>query len=149
MPALLTVAEILDGAADVIERNGWIQKDLFDSESAPGVPAKDCPVCARGGISVAAGQVPWFSADWPMTAEFVHESGSEIAVPSSVAALDAITTAEVAFAEHIRSLGFNVSGIPGAELIEKWNDRDGMSQAIVIAELRACAANNLRKRGTR
>lgn len=149
MALTLTVAEILDGAADVIERNGWIQKDLFDSESVPGGPAKDCPVCARGGISVAADQVPWFSADWPTTAEFVYEPGGVIPAPPSVAVFDAIAAAETAFATHIRSLGFNVSGIPGAELIEKWNDRDGMSQAIVVAELRACAANDLRMRGTR
>lgn len=48
-------ADILDRAAEVIERNGWHQGDYFnrDQEGA-GINPADCAVCTRGAINIVA-----------------------------------------------------------------------------------------------
>ena len=46
------VADLLDRAADHIDRVGWTQGDWC--EEKPGLQPKDCPVCAGGALTVAA-----------------------------------------------------------------------------------------------
>lgn len=46
-------ADILDRAADVIERNGWYQDFYFDLGTD--LPPTECPVCLLGAISIAMG----------------------------------------------------------------------------------------------
>lgn len=53
----MTPDEILDKAADVIERNGWYQGDFCNS-GRENVPPKECEVCVFGAILVAANREP-------------------------------------------------------------------------------------------
>ena len=46
------VADLLDRAADHIDRVGWTQGDWH--EETPGLQPKDSPVCADGALAVAA-----------------------------------------------------------------------------------------------
>ncbi|MFF5615427.1 hypothetical protein ACFY7B_21145 [Streptomyces albidoflavus] len=46
------VADLLERAADHIDRVGWAQGDWY--EETPGLQPKDCPACADGALAVAA-----------------------------------------------------------------------------------------------
>ncbi|MFD0902385.1 DUF6197 family protein [Actinomadura sediminis] len=53
----MKASEILDGAAAVIERQGWHWGYFFDTEQASlGVPARECRVCMVGAIHIASGR---------------------------------------------------------------------------------------------
>ncbi len=54
-------ADILTEAANVLRRNGWHQGYYYDQEQKTGGrESKDCAVCARGAINLAAtGDNPW------------------------------------------------------------------------------------------
>lgn len=116
----LTTAEILDQAADVIERNGWTQ--VAFSETDPDTiytTTRDCPVCALGAMNVAAGLEPDAEPD------------------------ERPVGAYRAFAEH---LGLSVDADRGVigfstSIGEDWNDAKGRTAEQVVTELRACAAN--------
>lgn len=50
-------ADILDSAADIIERNGWWQGYYYDLGTD--LPKRERPCCARGAINLAAnGRTP-------------------------------------------------------------------------------------------
>lgn len=52
-----TNADVLDRAADLIERNGWWQNFYYDLGTD--LPKRECAVCARGAINLAAnGRTP-------------------------------------------------------------------------------------------
>jgi hypothetical protein len=48
-------ADILDEAANVIERNGWHRGFYYDRSVH--LPPAECPVCALGAVNVAMGSV--------------------------------------------------------------------------------------------
>lgn len=53
-PTPTAIADVLDKAADIIDRNGWHQGDLYDGHQADvGVPVSECRVCAIGAINTA------------------------------------------------------------------------------------------------
>lgn len=57
-----TAAQILAEAADVIERNGWVQGRYYDFKQYDrGTPAADCRVCLLGGINIAM----WGNPSYP------------------------------------------------------------------------------------
>ena len=78
-----------------------------------GADRASCPVCALGAINVAAGFPPDGSPD----------ESSDVAGPAGGAA-----------AELVLWLGGNFE-------IDHWNDAPGQSAAVVVRELRACAAD--------
>ncbi|MCW2918554.1 MAG: hypothetical protein JWN52_6622 [Actinomycetia bacterium] len=135
MAASLTAADILDKAADVIVANGWIQDDFYltlgiDDQPLPtkrGVQPKDsmeCPVCAGGGINVAADFIPDYDE------------------PDGV-----LYNALEAFARHVEPDPERFADGAWTDpdelygVIAEWNDIYGRTAEQVVAELRACAAD--------
>lgn len=49
-----TIASVLDKAANIIDRNGWTQGDLYDMAQGEDMAAQDCRVCAIGAINTAS-----------------------------------------------------------------------------------------------
>jgi hypothetical protein len=112
-------AGILDQAAAVIQRNSWTQNQFY--LRIPGYRPSLCPVCAGGGINVAAGLEPARGADDPRG---YHADAIE------------------AFARHVDpSYAEDDDGRrrPYAS-IGAWNDADGRTAEQVVTELKACAA---------
>lgn len=115
------VADILDKAADIIERQGWTQGDWY--QELP-VPPEDCPVCAGGGINVATDHAPDDDG-------YTYDERDE---------------AFRAFAHHVDPDQANKSE-EGDYLdawisaIGEWNDDPERTIEQVVAALRACAAN--------
>ena len=144
----MTPAEILDKAADVIERNGWVQQEYYDWP-APCVAVtnpQECAVCPRGGIAVAAGRHPEFVSSWPdycpSIEELATESDERTASAEDLDALAEISTAERAFAAHLRKIDpWRSASLIDRAFIESWNDEEGRTADEVVAQLRACAAN--------
>ncbi|WP_069883471.1 DUF6197 family protein [Streptomyces luteocolor] len=53
-PPTLTAADLCDRAADVIERNGFNQRHLYDDhQAAGGTPLPDCRVDLFGALNIA------------------------------------------------------------------------------------------------
>jgi len=110
------ISEVLDGAADVVERNGWIKGQWYDEPEMPRSPLL-CKVCALGAINVAGGQRP----DKPLDGE---QRGAALALARHLGFTDATID------------DFGVVRLVG----ETWNDTIARSDDEVIAELRATAA---------
>jgi hypothetical protein len=120
-----TTADILDGAAAVLDLNGWYQGDfvqaLRDDSDGSDVPLRDCPVCGLGAIKVAAGLDPddelcLGTPAWDAALAFAIHLGK-------------VERAEMATENYvIQAIG------------EEWNDADGRTMQDVTSELRACAA---------
>lgn len=105
---MTTDADVLDGAADIIERNGWWRQYYYDPGSQ--LPMRDCAVCARGAINLAAnGKNPNRLSD---------------------VGQDALRALE-------RYLG--ISG-EYPHSVADWNDKPGRTAEEVIAALRGAAA---------
>lgn len=124
---------LLLGAADVIERNGWIQNDFYEGYWTPDTPG---PVCPRAAIAIAAGQHPLFTAYWPQFCERpAAPTGEEQAVHA------AITAAEDTLARYIREeLRYDdVLDRIDASLVESWADDPARTLPEVIGALRAAA----------
>jgi hypothetical protein len=121
-------SELLDGAADVIERKGWVQKDYWnnetDSEGAPLDP-RDCPVCPRGAIAVAAGRHPMWKIQNDRQAACGDLVGAERAD------WEAIDVAEMALVQYIG--GTNPEGV------ENWADDEARTLPQILFALRAAA----------
>lgn len=101
-------AKILDLAADLIERNGWWQQYYYDPGSH--LPKRDCAVCARGAINLAAND---------RTPDRLSDVGE-----------DALRALE-------RHLG--ISGeYPNS--VADWNDKPARTAEEVVAALRGAAA---------
>jgi hypothetical protein len=139
MSTPLETADLLDKAADHIERYGWTQDEFHTDDAKP----MECPVCLRGGLSVAAGQHPMFSEEPYENAahpvvyiEDDRELGEE-----DDASLAVIETAQYWFAEHLKATGVELApGVPAPDQIARWNDDERRTKGEVITELRACAA---------
>ncbi len=109
MTATLTVADVCDRAAALIERNGWHHGGYYRA-NAHSKPA-DCPMCVRGAINTAV-----FGEPVP-------------GLPGAVAWLH-VEFAEQAVREFL-DLGTNS--------LAKWNDAEGRTYTEVIAALRGAA----------
>lgn len=80
------IADILDKAADHIDKVGLFQGDLYDSYADPDKPVTECRVCAIGALNVALHGTPCFPLDRHETtahdvADYVREqiNGIELA----------------------------------------------------------------------
>lgn len=141
-------SELLTGAADVIERNGWIQGEYVQplpDESTGGFrDAKECPVCPRGAIAIAAGRHPMFAADWPYECDLAHamdnpEAAAAVAAEAEQAALNEIVAAEAALARYIRVELRFADGSADEELIERWADDPYRTWPEILGTMRAAA----------
>ena len=119
-----TTAQILSEAADVIDRNGWHQGELYDAEAAAaGKDPKDCPVCLMGAIHVAGYGLPtWTGA--PGGDE--HERLMRCTDRAVIAAVD-----------HLIDL---YAGTDMEPVLPDWNDAPSRTRDQVTAFLRAAAA---------
>ncbi|MFC5946395.1 DUF6197 family protein [Micromonospora harpali] len=130
----MNTAEILAKAADVIEKQGWAQRSFFERATGhEGLPdlsidARTCPVCARGGISVAVGQLPTFG-------------GGAYVEADAIADWEVVATAEKVFADYLAAR----EGWPADRTmrpdIEYWNDTSERTAEEVVAALRDCASH--------
>jgi hypothetical protein len=111
----MLTSEILDKAADTIERNGLAKGDWYDF----GVQddSRECPVCALGAINVAGGSVPDGLLNGPRRA-------------AALALADRLGMRDDA-------LSYGLAVTVGRD----WNDLPGRTAEQVVAELRAAAAS--------
>lgn len=108
-------SEVLDLAADAIERRGWAFGGPKSLSGDPwGLNDPSSPVCLEGGILAALGHTV---AD--------YTAGTFHACPAYTAVLDYLWPERTPYARH--------------KLFE-WNDEDGRTAAEVIEVLRATAA---------
>ena len=116
----MTLAEILDKAADVITQRGWWQGGFVPKGTSD---LGSCPVCPLAAINVAAGGDPRRCIDaWPDTLAF--------------AAASALAT----------YLGCPEDEPLATCVGEHWNDDPARTKEQVLAALRGCAAD-LRQEG--
>lgn len=117
----MKTSEILDKAADVIDRNGWIKGDWYEPEERGDAP-EDCPVCAGAAINIALEYAPDFDHD-------------DVDVDDGAAA--------DAFSALLRQVVFETRGAPTPrnliQDIAYWNDEDERTEDQVLAALRAAA----------
>jgi hypothetical protein len=111
------VAAVLDGAADVIVRNGWYQGGYF--APVQDVERKDCRVCLVGSIGVVVAEEP---QQWRYAA-----------------------VGRAALAAVGQYLGFEEDWDPEnldytLERVSGWNDDETTNDTLVVAVLRAAAA---------
>jgi hypothetical protein len=143
VPVLLLPSQVLAAAADVIERNGWLQRDFF--QATAGRDPKTCPACVDAAISIAAGRHPEFGVE-PFDHNTVPLAGdpdkpTEWALDGPDAeVMEVIAAARAVFARHIRNVIGYRSALPDAALITHWNDVAGRTAGEVVRELRAAAA---------
>lgn len=112
----MLTSEILDKAADHIERFGWWQGS-FIPDDMDETDEFDCEVCVLGAINVAAGARP---------GEVLEGVRSEAAF---------VLAKRLGLATDAQRLGLAVTVGDG------WNDAAGRTAEQVIAELRAAAAS--------
>lgn len=116
-----TTAQILRDAADVIERNGWWQGDLYDTRAeVAGKDPKGCPVCLLGAINIAV----YDSPKW-------DETPSNLGVLAQCA-----DQAIIAAVDHLIDL---YAGTDMEPILPDWNDAPSRTQDEVTAFLRAAA----------
>lgn len=83
-----TAAQILTEAADIIDRNGWIQNRYYDIEQAgDGTPKAECRVCLLGALNIAMHGKPTHLRDasrpdffWVLMRAVEREADAEDAV---------------------------------------------------------------------
>jgi hypothetical protein len=131
-------SEILDKAADIVERNGWTKGEWYrpvemgpDESGADGgdVPENECPVCAGAAINLALKYLP----DYQHDDDFMDEN-AEMAFTALAARVDHevrqdVETGRPLLAHHL------------LDAVTSWNDRHDRTADEVVAELRAAAAS--------
>lgn len=128
----LKPSEILDKAADHIERHGWIQNDWYLADL--GRPVSECAACGGGAINIVAGLDP------------CGEDDPECYDDATITALEAMAChVDEELREHYANGGREELTVL-LNTIAEWNDSDDRTAEQVIAALRECAAN-LRKEG--
>lgn len=60
-PTTTEVADLLDTAADVIDRNGHCKRDLYDHKQAATTKPENCRVDIIGAVNIAAHGVPIYT----------------------------------------------------------------------------------------
>jgi hypothetical protein len=117
-PSREAVADVLDKAADHIDRVGLHKGYLYDTSQADaGTPLPECRVCALGGINAAAFGTPRYSAE--------YNAGDE---PLPLI----LNFAQDAVARHLGGPSFEV---------DVWNDKLERTQDDVTTALRATATS--------
>jgi hypothetical protein len=122
----MLTSEILDKAADHIERVGWAKDDWYIEPlivSDDGADWSDCKLCAGGGINVAAGY----------DADFDEHAGLADGHPAARAFM--VLAERVAPDEEVADPDDAVT------VVIKWNDADERTAEEVVRELRAAAAS--------
>lgn len=114
-------SEILDKAADQIDRRGWVQDDWWEADTP--THWTDCKVCAGGGINAAAGWAPDFDGYDRLGAE--HPAARAV----------------IAFADRVAPDRESPAVDWAMALIIRWNDEEGRTATEVVRELRAVAAS--------
>ena len=126
MTAPTPPSEILDKAADQIERHGWLREDWY--REPPGadplgpITWTECRVCAGGGINAAAGLVPDYNQH-----DGTHEP---------------VERAFIALAERVAPGTVSRDVDDAIAAVTIWNDNyEGRTAKEVVRELRAAAAS--------
>lgn len=115
-PTTAEVADVLDKAADHLDRVGLTKCYLYDEDQADtGTPRTDCRVCAAGAINFAVHGMPSYSVTQ------VSDEQRELEV-----------VAEEALAAH---LGLGSTTVP------QWNDAKGRQKRQVVKAFRDTAAS--------
>lgn len=141
MPDLTAPHSLLLKAVAVILTNGLVQEDYYepptdDRGRVLNHNPKDCPVCPRGAISVAAGQHPEFAADFDAEDDTYEDE--------HLAAFEAIAAAERLLVDHL----VGVVGFPAhpylvvtrsPAVIEEWADAEGRTLPQIVDAMRAAA----------
>lgn len=112
-PTSAEVADILDKAADHLNRVGWMQGYLYDEVQAEEKARQDCPACAVGAINTVVYGTP----SYPIYEQQIR---------------DTAVAAETVLAEH---LGLGILTIP------QWNDDAERTAEQVVQAFRDTAAS--------
>ena len=124
--AQMTVSEILDKAANIIEANGLADGQWYQPTGAKS--PLDCPMCTGGALAAAAGFYPMYASNNEPTGAYADAIG----VLAERLGLDP--------SRHKTAQDVLLYGIA------PWNDVDGRTAEEVVRELRAAAAEQ-RKAG--
>lgn len=140
---LMLPSQVLEGAADVIVRNGWTQ-DAYIQDIAGRAPER-CPVCPDGAIAIAAGRHPEFGVEpfehpgVPLVVDVDDPHQWTLDCPDAEA-MEVVQAARAVFARHLRTvLGVDVQ-VWDEVLIARWNDEPSRTSGEVLRELYAAAA---------
>ena len=123
----MKTSEILDRAADVIQRHGWAQGGWFSSYRE--TPPAECPVCAGGAMNVTVINRPAFDVvfdGWPAGLLDAYRVLAHRVQPGLGIAADC--DEEHRLDQYIAAIG-------------AWNDAEGRTAEEVVRELRAAAAS--------
>ena len=115
-----TVSEVLDLAADDIERNGWAWGPMGMSV--------DGPHCILGAIGSVSGVEP-----------LTIGPGTEYAYSAYNMHLAGTTAAAQALVDYFGGAD-QLEGLPAYTVVYRWNDKLGRQQHEVVEALRAAAA---------
>lgn len=117
---MMTSSQILERAADVVERNGLHHGDWIST--VPDMPEVDCPVCTGGAINIAALGHAEIDADDETSLRGAHRQ---------------------AYLALARRIAPNVADETEAlvETVARWNDAERPTAEQVVAMLRAAAAS--------
>jgi hypothetical protein len=141
----MKTSEILDGAAGVIQRQGWVQKNYYRSQlDAAGRERnpRSCAVCPRAAIALAVGRHPKFEVQWP-----AHREPRDADDPAELAEQDlaecadreAIGRAEEALVLHLLVVVGYRPTISSSPVIENWADQPSRTLPEVLQVMRECA----------
>jgi hypothetical protein len=110
---IVPTSEVLNRAADILQRDGWHQGGYAPDQTEDGIPTTGLPVCAIGALCAAEGAPLYWSADLGCWAgDDMSEAG--------------------------QALGYYLGGIFPIHVPE-WNDSPNRTAAEVIEVLRAVA----------
>lgn len=115
-----TTSEVLDLAADDIQRNGWAQ--------GPAGMRVDGPHCILGAIGAVL-ETKAYPSNYPTAgglAYDMHEVGK--------------TAAGEAMIDYLPTPAWSTSGMPGYSRVYRWNDAGIRTAEEVVEALRAAAA---------
>ena len=122
---------LLEGA-NVIQANGFVPNAYYEEKKTDDgrwQPARQCRVCPRGAVAVAAGKDPDFM--------IVLDARGLTAAESDRDTYDAISDAEQRFA-HYLTVEQGAEPFPtDGEVIEAWADAPGRTKPHVVGAMRA------------
>jgi hypothetical protein len=122
----MTPSQILDKAADHIERYGWMAEDWYAADGV--TPPEQCAACAGGAINIVAEYAP----------DYLDHDDTSRPVFGALEALAARLSPHVQ--EDLED-GDHWDGELLLDVIASWNDAKGRTRDEVVEELRAAAAS--------
>lgn len=128
----MKTSEILDKAADVIERNGWTKGKWYTPlEVSPEELSteNECAVCAAAAINIALDYLPDYQHDDDFMDEDAEKAFTVLAARVDHEVRLDVETGHPLFAHHL------------LDAVTSWNDRHDRTAEQVVAELRAAAAS--------